>query len=756
MMWGKGELTTPSGEVYRGQFKANVLHGSGERKWASGDHYTGQFSEGEREGSGTFVEATSGEVFVGQWLHGRMYGEGRVERTNGSSYSGEWVDGIPEGRGRQTWADGSFYEGPFKRNSAEGAGRKVFLDGSWFEGQFIDGEFEGHGVFHWPDGTEFEGLWRKNEIAGPGCHRFPGGTTIAGTFKDSGASGEGTKRWACGCVYTGMLLRNRIDRSGTLRWPDGRCYIGSFEDDAMHGEGTLVWLDEGGICTYRGEFDSNAFAGKGRVEWSSGARYEGAFSMGLYHGEGTFRWPGGRGIYHGSWVRGEMSGQGKLEVSNTDHEGDFSYEYAGDFLNGHMEGAGSVMFSRDGAIDHYQGDFRASRFSGRGCFVWGSGAQLEGLFEDSYCNRVGRKVYPDGRVYTGELRYDLEHGKGVMREPGGRSYVALWKDGEVVKELVMSCAPEFDLVPTEAGVNQGFSLQGNQGNFTPGSASSRSAGQPGSRGEPASRGDPGSRGELSPVPDRQISMQNIIHIPSAEGSFAAIEEGDDSSATGSSGGKASFGRPPSNGGSAQEDERDDGGEDDDDFPVSEVSLTRVPTGAQRKPLLPIIDEFGQLAEGKALVVFLNGDRYIGHMRAGRKHGRGMYVYADLETYRGVWEEDVLEGVRHPVNEDVLPVEVRRLGPADPPTPGAGSDTAPTALGVVPEHPRIRSPSLDVQDDTDTLGLPRPRQRINSTQSSEADVHSPSHHSLPRVTKHNFFESPAVLNARKNPRGPRFR
>merc|ERR550532_2472076 len=48
------------------------------------------------------------------------------------------------------------------------------------------------------------------------------------------------------------------------------------------------------------------------------------------------------------------------------------------------------------------------------------------------------------------------------------------------------------------------------------------------------------------------------------------------------------------------------------------------------------------------------------MKAGRKHGTGMYVYADLATYRGVWEEDVLDGVRHPVTEDILPVEVKHL------------------------------------------------------------------------------------------------
>merc|ERR1712039_471265 len=60
------------------------------------------------------------------------------------------------------------------------------------------------------------------------------------------------------------------------------------------------------------------------------------------------------------------------------------------------------------------------------------------------------------------------------------------------------------------------------------------------------------------------------------------------------------------------------------------------------------------------VVFLNGDRYVGEMKDGRKQGSGMYVYADMVTYRGDWEEDVLDGVRHPVTEEALPIEVKLL------------------------------------------------------------------------------------------------
>eukprot|EP00427_Karlodinium_veneficum_P055101 CAMPEP_0169419160 /NCGR_PEP_ID=MMETSP1017-20121227/64809_1 /TAXON_ID=342587 /ORGANISM="Karlodinium micrum, Strain CCMP2283" /LENGTH=74 /DNA_ID=CAMNT_0009527759 /DNA_START=219 /DNA_END=440 /DNA_ORIENTATION=+ len=70
---------------------------------------------------------------------------------------------------------------------------------------------------------------------------------------------------------------------------------------------------------------------------------------------------------------------------------------------------------------------------------------LTGLFEDNFCNRVGRKVYTDGRVYTGELRYDLEHGKGIQTEPQRKRFVGIWQDGVTIEELFDSCAPEVAL-----------------------------------------------------------------------------------------------------------------------------------------------------------------------------------------------------------------------------------------------------------------------------------------------------------------------
>jgi len=52
--------------------------------------------------------------------------------------------------------------------------------------------------------------------------------------------------------------------------------------------------------------------------------------------------------------------------------------------------------------------------------------------------------------------------------------------------------------------------------------------------------------------------------------------------------------------------------------------------------------------GSSLVLFANGDKYIGGVERGRKHGNGLYVYADGSAHKGVWNNDALVGAVHPV------------------------------------------------------------------------------------------------------------
>jgi len=658
LMEGRGRIQWPSGEYYEGHFRKGAFHGAGTRKWSSGEKYSGQFDNGELEGSGTFEHKKDGWTFQGQWMHGRMYGRGRMEWASGVVYVGEWQDGNRDGHGCLTWPDGSCFEGDFRCNNIDGKGCKTFAGGTRYEGQFVSGHLQGHGTLCWPDGREFEGLWHNSGIASsvewhqsvlarPGRLRLLDGTVIeSSNFGESGASGEGKKLWTCGCAYMGMLLKNHIHDSGAFSWPDGRRYSGRFNDGAMDGHGTLVWNDGYGICTYKGEFKQNNFAGCGSLEWSSGAKFEGEFQNGLYHGEGCFEWPGRRSFYRGQWDCGEICGKGLFECNMANSAaiggaggGGASYIYSGAFRRGHMDGKGQVTFALPtGGHDEYIGEFRFSNFTGLGAFNWNSGASLEGLFEDGYCNRVGRKVYPDGRVYSGALRFDLENGKGVVSEPGGRSFVAVWKSGRPVRELPESCAAELhfegDLF---LDINRGSSAS-------------------------------------ILTNDKQGVPETLPALTGSEREKDALSESQSITS----------------------------------MSWNSRRQQRCSKGSMR-PTLPIMDAVGQPLEGKAAVGFLNGDRYVGYFRGGQKHGRGVYVYADLTAYyRGIWEDDVLNGVRHPVMSDDLPVEVRKLHTYDnvpeleflAPSPAASANS----LGIQEKEPPT---NLDLPR-RDSLRRPTPR------------------------------------------------
>eukprot|EP00929_Paragymnodinium_shiwhaense_P087071 TRINITY_DN47379_c0_g1_i1.p1 TRINITY_DN47379_c0_g1~~TRINITY_DN47379_c0_g1_i1.p1 ORF type:complete len:964 (-),score=175.22 TRINITY_DN47379_c0_g1_i1:218-3109(-) len=750
MMWGEGQLVCPEGESYYGQFRKGSFHGRGTRVWGNGDKYVGDFSNGEQEGSGVFHCPSDGWIFEGSWLHGRMYGEGKISWPDGTVYIGEWQDGIREGNGRLEWPDGSWYEGPFCRNNVEGHGQKAFADGSHFVGDFVDGEFDGHGTFRWPDGMEFEGLWRRSEIAGPGTQRLPDGTQISGTFEDSGATGHGSKMWAIGCVYTGSLLRSQIHSHGTLTWPDGRCYCGQFAEDAMDGQGVLVWFVMGGRCTYRGDFRDNVFEGRGLLEWSSGAKYDGDFQNGQYHGEGSFEWPGGRSMYRGLWGNGEMNGEGALTVIQNDNS---SYIYTGMFTNGDMDGHGHVVFTKSQAKgdvkDEYKGEFKASRFNGLGTFQWANGSSLAGIFEDNYCSRVGRKVNSDGSVYTGELRFDLEHGKGVLwshdsgisnrrwghRHPtqdvgsaGGSRLVALWEDGKAVKELLMSHAPELELSVLFGGMPpdgraagevppcprpEMRSLASDDSTWdgvvdaavaAPAEAASTQDTCPAtSTGSRTPVEDPtGSASEMSPEEAKEalqgIRPQQLRLGVQLTGQAAAA-------------GKMT---PPKAAGEAlwRKSQR----------VLTKVKLKQALTNRSQRELLPISDMNGRAVTGKAIIEFLNGDRYIGRLKFGRKHGLGMYVYHDCATYRGEWDQDVLDGVRHPVTEDSLPVQVKMLQ----------EDNKVKTYEKVREEDGVESPNEDQEKRRPRgLSIVLPRPKPNKTRGSMNT----------RATTHNVYNHP---------------
>lgn len=75
-----------------------------------------------------------------------------------------------------------------------------------------------------------------------------------------------------------------------------------------------------------------------------------------------------------------------------------------------------------------------------------------------------------------------------------------------------------------------------------------------------------------------------------------------------------------------------------------VFVARSEAGAAPPSLATAAGEGGKAT----LVIYANGDKYIGGTEAGAKSGNGMYIYADGSAYKGVWAEDALDSEQHPV------------------------------------------------------------------------------------------------------------
>ena len=75
-MEGLGKYTLSEGEFYYGHFKNNIPNGHGIRKFANGDLYDGQYVDGYQTGTGMFICQEQGWKYEGEWVMGRMTGQG--------------------------------------------------------------------------------------------------------------------------------------------------------------------------------------------------------------------------------------------------------------------------------------------------------------------------------------------------------------------------------------------------------------------------------------------------------------------------------------------------------------------------------------------------------------------------------------------------------------------------------------------------------------------------------------------------------
>lgn len=166
---GKGRLRYADGEVYEGEFKANLYHGKGKLEYANGDVYEGDFVSAKQSGKGTYrwsVKGPSaGAVYTGSWKAGERHGIGKFEfapvyavgETNGEVYEGDFEMGQLTGRGIYRYPNGDMFEGEVLNGVRQGPGYYLWSSGRLDLTAFQASKYAGNGV-RWS--AERDCAWR--------------------------------------------------------------------------------------------------------------------------------------------------------------------------------------------------------------------------------------------------------------------------------------------------------------------------------------------------------------------------------------------------------------------------------------------------------------------------------------------------------------------------------------------------------------------------------------------------------------------
>ena len=261
-----------------------------EHRFPTGDVYVGETVHGKREGRGTYYYA-NGDVYVGEFADNVFHGVGVLRKgdfkesgraCSGRSYQGEFARGLRHGRGKYATGFGDLYEGEFQGDAYHGKGAMAYANGDRFTGEWARGRREGEGTQVYANGDTYAGHWSRNAYHGEGTLTYVKSKgSYSGTWYFGAKQGIGKRCYGSGAEYEGEWLAGQRSGKGVGKSAMGDLYVGSWLEDLYHGEGSLI------KCTgdrYQGGFVAGNFCGLGRYEYAHGGFYEGEYKAQLRMG----------------------------------------------------------------------------------------------------------------------------------------------------------------------------------------------------------------------------------------------------------------------------------------------------------------------------------------------------------------------------------------------------------------------------------------------------------------------------------------
>ncbi|XP_050306586.1 radial spoke head 1 homolog [Anthonomus grandis grandis] len=145
----------------------------GEERYPYGEYEGGRDDQLDRHGWGSAL-LPNGDIYEGEYYHGRRHGKGLYCFKNGARYDGTWRKGLKHGQGTFLYPDGTKYIGQWKKDFKHGQGTYYYVNGDYYTGFWFKGLRHGLGTYTYKaiDITHY-GTWKNGRMEGPGIINYP-------------------------------------------------------------------------------------------------------------------------------------------------------------------------------------------------------------------------------------------------------------------------------------------------------------------------------------------------------------------------------------------------------------------------------------------------------------------------------------------------------------------------------------------------------------------------------------------------------
>lgn len=312
-----------------------------------------------------------------------------------------------------------------------------------------------------------------------------------------------------------------------------------------------------------------------------------------------------KGLYAGETDFGYFSGKGQFLFET-------GAEYTGGWKQNQLKGNGNLRVPNEG---NYRGEFSASKKSGNGTFTWDDGVVYEGEWKNDKMCGQGTYTTPDGVIFSGTFKDNAFQGGACTFKNNTGSYNLTYKLGVIDKVSI-----EYTDGSTYVGKCDTKGLTGTgKMTFVSGDIYDGAFLDGYRNGQGAYTWISGDKYDGEWASDQMNGSGTYTY---SDGSYASGTFDKNAFVNGSYHIENDFGTYT--------------------FTITDGQPTAVEMSLASGTTYSGAMSDGQLS-GQAQIKYSNGDQYNGNVSNGQKSGQGTYTWTSGASYEGKWSDDQMNG-----------------------------------------------------------------------------------------------------------------